>query len=67
MAKVIANGQGTEVSLPCRLDMFLERLGWKATQVVVELNGTVIERAKVGQVEVKEGDRIEVIVPVAGG
>jgi thiamine biosynthesis protein ThiS len=46
---------------------FLAICGWKATQVVVECNGSIVPREQLGQVQLKEGDELEVIVPVAGG
>jgi thiamine biosynthesis protein ThiS len=64
---ITANGKHLQVSLQCSLADFLTQSGWKPTQVVVELNGNVLARGKVGEVELREGDQLEVIVPVAGG
>lgn len=64
---VVANGQRQEVKLPCSVADFLGSCGWKATQVVVEHNGNVLARGDLGQVILKDGDRLEIIVPVAGG
>ncbi len=64
MAKVIANGQEVEAN---RLADILSQAGWKPTQVVVELNGEVLPKVTVMDVDLKDGDRIEIIVPVAGG
>jgi thiamine biosynthesis protein ThiS len=65
MSKVFANGK--KVAASERLADFISMAGWKPSQVVVELNGVVVPRDKVGDVILKDGDRIEVIVPVAGG
>jgi thiamine biosynthesis protein ThiS len=46
---------------------FVNGCGWKATQVVVEYNGQVLERAKLSETMLKGGDTLEVIVAVAGG
>jgi thiamine biosynthesis protein ThiS len=64
---VVANGQRQEVKLPCSVADFLGNCGWKPTQVVVEHNGNVLGRGELGQVMLKDGDRLEIIVPVAGG
>jgi len=64
MAKVIVNGQDVVAN---RLADFLTETGWKPTQVVVELNGEVVPKAQVEEIRLNDGDRIEVIVPVAGG
>jgi thiamine biosynthesis protein ThiS len=66
-ATIIANGKRKVVKLPCSVSEFLSSCGFRATQVVVEHNGVVLERDKVTNVELRDGDRIEVIMPVAGG
>ena len=64
---VKANGENKHITLPCSLLEFLTFSGWKATQVVVEYNGSVLPRNRLRDVQLKEGDQLEVIVPVAGG
>jgi len=67
MAKIIANGNQVEIDQACRLLDWLANLGWKPTQVVVELNGEVVPRSKFEDVELMDGDKLEVVFPVAGG
>ena len=64
---IVANGQRQEVNLPCSISDFLQSCWWKATQVVVERNGKIIERRESSQIMLEDGDRLEIIVPVAGG
>lgn len=64
---VVANGQEREIQLPCSVGAFLRECGWRPTQVVVEHNGKVLERSEVDKVALAGNDRLEVIVPVAGG
>ena len=66
-AMIVANGKRQEVNLPCSLADFIGACGWKTTQVVVEYNGNALIRREFSQVMLKDGDQIEVIVPVAGG
>jgi thiamine biosynthesis protein ThiS len=66
-AQILVNGKPFAVALPCSVGQFIERNGWKPTQVVVEHNGQVAPRGQVGVVFLSEGDRLEVILPVAGG
>ncbi|HUJ09959.1 MAG TPA: sulfur carrier protein ThiS [Verrucomicrobiae bacterium] len=66
-ASIRANGLRQEVDLPCSVADFLASYGWKTTQVVVERNGDVLSRAELGNVMLSDGDRLEIIVPVAGG
>ena len=67
MGKIIANGNQIEIGDSCSLADWLSKIGWKPTQVVIELNGEVVPRKKVNDVELKDGDNIEVVFPVAGG
>lgn len=62
-----ANGKQEQIQLPCSVAGFVTVHGWKTTQVVVEYNGRVLARDEMGQVTLKNGDHLEVIVPVAGG
>jgi thiamine biosynthesis protein ThiS len=64
---IIANGENRQIELPCTMEKFLNLSGWRSTQVVVEHNGNVVARRAVGNIQLKDGDRLEVIVPVAGG
>ena len=64
---IFANGKEEEIGLPCSVANFVSGCGRKATQVVVEYNGRVLERAELTQTMLKSGDKLEVIVPVAGG
>lgn len=65
--EIFANGKRCEVELPCTVEEFLAGRGLKPTQVVVELNGEALERGRFGEIDLKEGDRLEVVLPVAGG
>ena len=64
---ILANGRLEKVSLPCSVAEFLASCGWKPTQVVVEFNGQVLARPDLERRALSEGDRLEIIVPVAGG
>jgi thiamine biosynthesis protein ThiS len=66
-ATIVANGKRQAVKLPCSVADFVQGCGWKGTQVVVEHNGIVVSREKLGRVMLSEGDQLEIIVPVAGG
>jgi thiamine biosynthesis protein ThiS len=65
--KLVANGRETSVDAPCTVGEFLRRCGWLPTQVIVEHNGTVLSRMEIDRVELVNNDRLEVVVPVAGG
>ena len=63
----VANGEEQEIGLPCTVTEFLAGLGWKPTQVVVERNGDVLAKADYDTTGLADGDRLEIIIPVAGG
>jgi len=66
-AMIVLNGQPRQVKQPCSVAELLAELGWKPTQVVVERNGNVLPRAEAGATALKDGDQLEIILPVAGG
>ena len=66
-ATIVANGQRQELNIPCSVADFVAGCGWKATQVVVEHNGNVLSRGELSGAMLRDGDRLEIIVPVAGG
>ena len=66
-ASITANGKVEQVRLPCSVTEFLAGCGWRPTQVVVELNGQVLARSDLERSPLAAGDRLEIIVPVAGG
>ena len=64
---IVVNGEARRLSSSLSVADLLRDFGWKPTQVVVERNGEVLSREKVGGIRLEEGDRLEIILPVAGG
>jgi thiamine biosynthesis protein ThiS len=64
---LVVNGKKHQVDSPISVADLIRSMGFKPTQVVVEWNGRVLERTSLGATALSEGDRLEVIVPVAGG
>jgi len=64
---ITANGRQEHLDAALSVAEFIEACGWKTTQVVVERNGKVLDRSELRTLMLAEGDRLEVIVPVAGG
>jgi thiamine biosynthesis protein ThiS len=64
---ITANGKPEHLGSACSVAEFIEAHGWKATQVVVEKNGSVLARNELHTHQLTDGDCLEVIVPVAGG
>ena len=66
-AHVIANGQRSEIQLPCSIEQFLLSRQLPPRSVVAELNGEAVAPSEFRQRELRDGDRLEVVKIVAGG
>ncbi|MBI5821162.1 MAG: sulfur carrier protein ThiS [Verrucomicrobia bacterium] len=66
-ANITANGKATVIELPCRITDFIQRQGLDPRIVIVEYNGEPLRRDQFAGVELKEGDKLEVVRIVAGG
>jgi sulfur carrier protein len=67
---ITVNGQarGLEgLDGPVALGLVVEALELKADRVAVECNGEIAPRAEWGSVQVREGDRLEIVHFVGGG
>ncbi len=64
---VTINGTPREVSAGRTLPELLAALGLDARLVVVEHNRTIVERARMAEVEVRAGDNLEIVHFVGGG
>jgi sulfur carrier protein len=65
---ISVNGAPREVSAGTRLVEVLDRsTGDLPRGVAVAVNGAVVPRAKIGQIELTEGARVEIVTAVQGG
>lgn len=65
--KVLVNGREHELEAGETVERMLALLGLSAPYALVERNGEPVERARYGEVELADGDRLVVARPVAGG
>ncbi len=65
--KATINGRVRELPGELSVTALLEFLGSPTTGIAVARNERVVPRADYGEDRVRDGDRIEVIVAVAGG
>ena len=61
------NGQPMDAQGLNTVQDLLDRQGWKAAQVAVEHNGTVLRREDFSTTPLSDGDRLEVVRFVGGG
>jgi thiamine biosynthesis protein ThiS len=66
-ALINVNGREEELAPGDTVATLLARLGLEAGWALVERNGEPVERSEYREVELRDGDRIIVARPVAGG
>lgn len=67
MLEVIANGQPHSVQPGTSLPEFLLQTGQDLQRVVVEYNGQPLTRSEAREIQLQQGDRLEIVRIVAGG
>jgi thiamine biosynthesis protein ThiS len=65
--KITLNGEPHDTPGPTTVAGLLESLGIDARRVAVEHNLKVLKRATFEQVEVRDGDQVEIVNFVGGG
>ena len=65
--RVTANGRTLEIGEPTTVAAFVRSRGLDPRYVVVERNGEPLERTRYEEVELVDGDRLELVRAVAGG
>lgn len=68
--RIVVNGELREldgVASPAMLDAVIAGLGLVGDRVAVERNGQITPRAGWPQIEIGEGDRLEIVHFVGGG
>ncbi len=65
--RLIVNGDPREFPGPLTVEKLLERLELSQPHIAVAVNMEVIPRGRFSQVELQEGDRLEIIRAVGGG
>jgi sulfur carrier protein len=64
---LIANGRPYPVADGTTVDAFIRARGFDPAFVIVEMNGEPLERRRYREVELRAGDRLELVRAVAGG
>lgn len=64
---ITINGESRELAAGATLDALLELLGVPRDGTAVALNEGVVPRAEHASTALRDGDRLEIIVAVAGG
>lgn len=64
---VVVNGEPRTIPAPASVADLLAGLGLDPRMVVVELNREIIRRPRIGEVNLAEGDTVELVHFVGGG
>lgn len=67
MIEIQVNGEGRSLPAGTRLLDLLGSLGRDPRTVAVEWNGEILPRARFGEIELRTGDRLEIVHFVQGG
>lgn len=67
MGEIILNGTARPIQPGVRLDVLIRELDLDPRWVVAELNGEPLARDRFAETELSDGDRLELVRPVAGG
>ena len=65
--KLQINGEERDFPGPLTLAALVESLGMKADRVAVELNLEIVPRAQWEGIQLKDGDKLEIVHFVGGG
>lgn len=65
--KLQINGEERDFPAPLTLAALVESLGMKADRVAVELNLEIVARAQWEGIQLKDGDKLEIVHFVGGG
>ena len=61
------NGAERRFARPLTVAGLVGELGVEGKRIAIERNGEIVPRSRYGEVELADGDRLEVVVAVGGG
>ena len=67
MIAVSVNGEIRQFDSPIKVAQLLDHLGLTGKRLAVELNGEIVPRSQHADIEIADGDRLEIVVAVGGG
>lgn len=67
MGECVVNGKKRPLGSPVALLTLLSELGLESRWALIELNGEPVDRNAYDATMVRDGDRLEIATPMAGG
>ena len=65
--KIMLNGQEKSLKPPATIAGLLQEMGFGERRVAVEVNREIVPRSQHSEFQLKEDDRIEVVLAIGGG
>lgn len=67
MINLSINGETRQFSHPISVTNLIEILGYTGKRIALERNGDIVPRSTYANVQLADGDKLEVVVAVGGG
>lgn len=64
---VTINGAERRFAPPLTVARLVGELGFAGKRVAIERNGEIVPRSRYAEIDLRDGDRLEVVVAVGGG
>ena len=65
--KIVVNGKLLTVNVKFTIKNLIEKLKTPINKVAIELNEEIVDKKKIGQIYLKNKDRIEIVHFIGGG
>ena len=67
LLSVTVNGTVRQLPKPMTVAEFVEQTGLAGKRIAVERNGEIVPRSRLPEVQLTDGDKLEIVVAVGGG
>jgi sulfur carrier protein len=64
---LIINGQPRSFAAPLSITRLIGELGLEGKRIALERNGEIVSRSRFAELELTDGDQLEIVVAVGGG
>jgi sulfur carrier protein len=64
---LVINGEPRQFSSPLSLAQLMDSLSMAGKRIAIEKNGEIVPRSEYGETQLRDGDRLEIVVAVGGG
>jgi sulfur carrier protein len=64
---LVINGESRLFQSPMNVSGLVETLGYAGKRVAIERNGEIVPRSQHAEVQLADGDKLEIVVAVGGG